>query len=276
MSSPSLSPDGQRVAGYRGNPDDGNVDIWLMDVARGVFSRFTTDVSDDVGPIWSPNGDRIVFASNRKGTHDLYVKSVTAGGNEELLLETAQEKFPTDWSPDGRFVLFNAWDPARSGDIWAVPSDGRGKPLPVVHTVFQEERGQFSPDGRWIAYHSDESGRDEVYVQPFPGPGNKWPISATGGSQVRWRRDGRELFYIARDRRLMAVSFRALSKADAPEVGTPVPLFAPPLGGAVQQGDFRHQYVVSADGERFLVATVTEGADAPITVILNWTPRPAG
>ena len=147
-------------------------------------------------------------------------------------------------------------------------------PFPVVQTNFDEQIGQFSPDGSWIAYQSDESGRVEIYVQPFPGPGNKWPISTNGGSQVRWRRDGKELFYVALDGRLMAVPIRVASNGGAPEVGTPVALFAPRLGGAVQQADYRHQYMVSPDGQRFLVATVTEEATSPITVILNWKPKP--
>jgi len=272
LSNPSLSLDGQRVALYQ--LVNGNTDIWLLETKRGVFSRFTSDVADDVMPVWSPGGDRIVFSSNRTGIGDLYQKSVTAGGSEERLLSTAQTKIATDWSPDGRYVLFNSEDPKRGSDIWALPLDGNGKPFPAVQTDFEEQNGQFSADGNWIAYQSDESGRVEIYVQPFPGPGNKWQISTNGGSQVRWRRDGKELFYVALDGRLMSVSIRIASNARAPEVGTPVMLFAPQLGGAVERADFRHQYIVSADGQRFLVATVLAGANSPITVILNWKPRP--
>jgi len=238
------------------------------------LSRFTSDVADDVFPVWSPDGSRIVFSSNRKGIQDLYQKSVTGGGNEDLLLSTAQAKLATDWSPDGRFVLFNSQDPKRSLDIWVLPLDGKGKPFPVVDTPFDEQGGQFSPDGNWIAYQSNESGRAEVYVQPFPGPGNRGLISSNGGTQVRWGRDGKELFYVARDGRLMAVPIRVASNTQAPDVRTAVPLFAPALGGAVQQGDPRHQYMLSSDGQRILVATVTEEASAPIAVILNWKPRP--
>ena len=251
---------------------NGNTDIWLLETRRGVFSRFTSDVADDVSPVWSPDGDRIVFSSNRKGVHDLYQKSATAGGSEELLLSTAQTKIATDWSPDGRFVLFNSQDPKRGSDIWALPLDGSGKPFPVVQTNFDEQDAQFSPDGKWIAYQSDESGRVEIYVQPFPGPGNKWPISTNGGSQVRWRRDGKELFYVALDGRLMAVPSESRRTPD-PEVGTPVTLFTPRLGGAVQQGDYRHQYMVSSDGQRFLVATVAEEPPRPSRSSSTGKPR---
>ncbi len=275
LSQPSLSPDGRRVVLYRNVSR--NTDIWLLETTRGSLTRFTTDVADDVYPVWSPEGGRIVFSSNRKGTPDLYQKSAVAGGSEELLLSTAQNKIATDWSPDGRFVLFNNQDAKGGVDIRALPIDANGRPgmpFTVVETSSDEQGGQFSPDGTWIAYQSDESGRVEIYVQPFPGPGNKWPVSTNGGSQVRWRRDGRELFYVALDGRLMAVPIRVASNAQAPEVGAPVALFTPPLGGAVQQADYRHQYMVSSDGRRFLAATVQEQATSPITVILNWKPKP--
>jgi eukaryotic-like serine/threonine-protein kinase len=274
MSTPSLSYDDQRVVGYRGNPVDGNVDVWVLDVKRGAFSRVTSHVSDDVVPAWSPGGDQIVFSSNRKGTHDLYRKSATAGGTEELLFANTQEKTAGDWSSDGRFVLFDSRDAKRRSDLWALPLDGSAKPIPIAQSDFEETRGQFSPDVKWVAYQSDESGRHEIYVQAFPGPGPKFPISTGGGTQVRWRRDGKELFYVALDERMMAVSIKFGAAGQTPEIGAPVALFAPPLGGFIQQADFRHQYDVSADGQRFLVATTGERATSPIAVILNWKPRP--
>src|SRR5262249_30450438 len=137
---------------------------------------------------------------------------------------------------------------------------------------FDELRGQFSPDGKWIAFMSNESGRYEIYVQPFPAGGNKFPISTNGGSQVRWRRDGAGLFYVTLDSRLMAVPIRLPAGGRAPEVGTPVALFEAPLGGAIEQGDFRYQYGVSADGQRFLMTAVDRPATPPIAVILNWNP----
>jgi hypothetical protein len=145
------------------------------------------------------------------------------------------------------------------------------KPVPIVQTTFNEREGQFSPDGKWIAYQSDESGRFEIYVQPFTGPGGKSQISTDGGAQVRWRRDGKELFYIGLDNRLMAVPIRLDASAMVVEASVPVPLFVTRVGGAVMGGD-KQQYVVSADGQRFLMNTVVEEAAAPLTVILNWKP----
>jgi Tol biopolymer transport system component len=271
MASPSLSPDGSRVLGYRGNPVDGNIDVWTLDTRRGVFTRLTDDPSDDVVPAWSPDGGRIAFSSNRKGTHNIYVKSADGSSSDELIFESPGEKSVTHWTSDGRFVLFDSHDSKRGTDIFAVPLSNR-KPIPIAQTQFDEHRAQASPNGKWVAFQSDESGRDEIYVQPFPGPGSKWPISTHGGTQVRWRPDGKELFYVGLDGRLMDVPIRFVPNAQTPEVGTAVPLFSPPLGGAIQQADFRHQYMVSSDGQRFLVATVGDATIAPITVILNWKP----
>jgi hypothetical protein len=274
MFSPSLSPDGLHVVGYRGNPADGNVDVWMLDTRRAAFTRLTVDPGDDVAPTWSPDGSRVAFSSNREGTHHVYVKSANGSDAEELLFSSPDEKSVTHWTSDGLFVLFDNHNSKRGSDIFAVPLTGERKPFAVAQTPFDEHRAQTSPDGNWVAFQSDESGRDEIYVQPFPGPGSKWPVSTGGGTQVRWRPDGKELFYVALDGRLMAVPIQLASTTNAPEVGAPVPLFAPPLGGAIQQADFRHQYMVSRDGQRFLIVTAGEGAIAPITIILNWKPTP--
>src|SRR5262249_46270521 len=145
------------------------------------------------------------------------------------------------------------------------------KPFPVVQTTFDETFALFSPDGKWIAYESNESGRNEIYVQPFPGPGNKARISTDGGAQVHWRKDGKELFYIALDGRLMAVPIHLAT--DTIEAGAPVPLFATHMGPALSFPN-RQQYDVSPDGQRFLMNTIIEEAPSPITVILNWKARP--
>ncbi len=206
LSQPSLSSDGQHVVFYRNV--DGNVDIWMMETKRALFSRVTTDPSDDVGPVWSPDRSRIAFSSNRTGIHNIYSKSAHVGGPEDLLLATPEPKFLTDWSRDGRYLLYNSQDPTKGVDVRAVLLDGKRQPLPVAQTGFREQGGQFSPDGNWVAYESNESGRAEIYVQPFPGPGTKSLVSTTGGTQVRWGADGKELFYVGSDSRLMVVSVR--------------------------------------------------------------------
>jgi eukaryotic-like serine/threonine-protein kinase len=269
---PSLSPDGRRIGLSR--TLNGNTDIWMLDLGRSLLSRFTFDIAQDANPIWSPDGNRIVFNSSRRGVFDLYEKDVTGSGSDRLLLETPQNKAPVDWSPDGRFVLYRGPALATGFDLWVLPMDGTGKQFPVVQTNFEERDGQFSPDGKWIAYQTNESGRSEVVVQPFPGPGDKLQISTNGGSQVRWRLDGKELFYIALDGRLMAVPIRVASNGQSIEAGAAVSLFATHVGGAIQGPD-KQQYVVSRDGQRFLMNTIAEGdKPSPITVILNWRPKP--
>jgi Tol biopolymer transport system component len=268
----SMSPDGRRIVLNR--TVNGNTDIWMLDLASGALSRFTSDMATDVGPIWSPDGRSVLFSSNRKGVFDLYQKSATGAGREDLVLATPQNKGPSDWSPDGRFVLYRSpTSPATGFDLWLVPMDGERKPVPVVQTNFEERDGQFSPDGKWIAYQSNESGRMEIWVQSFPGPGGKLQVSSNGGAQVRWRRDGKELFYIALDGQLMSVPIR-LTNGESVEAGTPVALFATHIGGAVQ-GAYPQYYAVSPDGKQFLMNTIVSeaGSSSPITVILNWKPK---
>jgi serine/threonine protein kinase len=267
----STSPDGHRMALNR--TVNGNQDIWLLELGRGVLSRFTFDTPFDAAPVWSPDGSRIVFTSDRKGVYDLYQKPVTGAGSENLLLATSQNKAPVDWSPDGRFILYRSPGPATGFDLWAVPVDGEPKPFPVVQTNFEERDGQFSPDGKWIAYQTNESGRVEIVVQPFRGPGGKLQISTNGGAQVRWRPDGKELFYIALDGRLMAIPIRFVSDGSSVEAGAPIPLFTTRVGGPMQ-GSEMQQYVVSSDGQRFLMNTIIEEPSASaITVILNFKPK---
>jgi Tol biopolymer transport system component len=247
----------------------GNTDIWLLDLLRGVFSRFTFDAANDVNAIWSPDGARIVFQSNRKGVSDLYQRRISGGASEEVLFVSDQDKAPLDWSSDGRFLLFRNTDPRTGYDLWALPFDGPRTPFPVVQSNFEERDGQFAPDGQWVAYQSNESGRVEVYVQPFP-TGRKWQISTAGGAQVRWAPGGKELFYIALDGRLMVVPLRMSADRQRVDADAPVPLFSTRLGGAVQ-GINRQQYMVSADGKRFLMnMLVDDASSSPISVILNW------
>jgi Tol biopolymer transport system component len=247
----------------------------VLDVERGVPTRLTFDSADDVGPLWFHDGNRIVFSSNRNGAHDLYQKSASGAGAEEtLLVQTVQNKTATDFSPDGRFLLYDSVDPKRNFDIWAVPLDGERKPFAVVQTDFEEHGAQFSPDGKWIAYVSIKSGRYEVYVQPFQRAGDEIRISTDGGDQARWRPDGKELFYIARDGQLVAVPIRPGSNGETLEAGAPARLFATHVGGW-RSGPQGTQYLVAPDGKRFLMNTLSgEVITSPITMILNWKPKP--
>ena len=265
---PELSPDGHRVAVSRAV--EGNTDVWLIDVMRGVRTRFTFDGSTDSSPIWSPDGSRIAFRSSRKGAYDLYQKPSSGAGDEVALLASPQSKYPADWSPDGRVLLYQNVDAKSGNDLWVLPLDGNRQPVLFLQTAFDESEGQFSPDGHWVAYQSNESGRFEIDAQPFPGPGGKFQVSTGGGIQPRWRRDGQELFYIAPDGKLMAVPIRL--QGSTLEAGTPVALFQTRTA-QIAQGAIKQQYAVAADG-RFLVNDATEeSATSPITVILNWKPR---
>jgi Tol biopolymer transport system component len=259
-----LSPDGRTVAVER--RVDGNADVWLIEAARGVLRRFTFDPANEGAPIWSPDGSRIVFQSGRRGggLNDLYQKSLS-GGPEQLLLESPENKNVSDWSPDGRFILFLSQNPKTARDIWALPLEGDRKPFVVVQTGFEENFPRFSPDGRWIVYQSNETGRNEVFVQPLPGPGRNWQISTNGGTQPQWRGDGREIFYLAPDNRLMAVPVTLDAKGTTVDAGNPAGLFPLRPGAG---------YAVTPDGQRFLVNTpVDEATASPITVVLNWKPR---
>jgi serine/threonine protein kinase/Tol biopolymer transport system component len=268
---PEMSPDGRHVAIWRSV--SGNSDVWSFVLRRRALSRLTSDASPDNNPIWSPDGSRIVFSSNRKGVFDLYETSATGVGSEERLLTTGQLLAASDFSRDGRFLLYSSVDPKTRHDIWALPTGEGGKPFPVLQTSASEHHAQFSPDGKWLAYQSDESGRDEVYLQPFPGPGGRSPMSTNGGVQVRWRQDGKELFYIALDGQLMAVPVQLSADDGTVEAGAPAALFLTRVF-AVQGINIRQQYMPSPDGQRFLIDSVTEPAQSPITVVLNWKPMP--
>jgi serine/threonine protein kinase/Tol biopolymer transport system component len=260
---PWLSPDEKRVAAVRWGDQ---ARLWLIDLARGTSSRFTFGPADDFSAVWSPDGSRIVFASNRTGVFTLYQKPVSGTGNEELLLPSGHDNIPTDWSVDGRFLLYEDRHPKTQADLWVLPMRGEAKPSALLQSPFNEWQGQFSPDGQWVAYCSDRSGQSEVYVRSFPESGFELPISTGGGGNPRWRRDGKELFYLAEDRKLMSVQIQRA--AHRLEAGVPRPLFETRVRGAI---DRRTHYAVTADGRRFLFATPTaESSVAPITVVLNW------
>ena len=268
-----LSPDGERVAVYR--TVNGNQDVWLIDAARGVPKRFTFDPLLDSFPLWSPDGNRIAFQSVRRGVQNLYWKLSSGAGTDDLLLETDQNKAPTDWSSDGRFLLFRSLDPQTGFDLWVLPVSGDKKPFPFLKSASEEREGQFSPDSKWIAYQSNESGRSEIYVQPFPGTGGKFQISANGGAQPRWNKNGKEIFYVSLDSKMMSAPVKLSPDGQSLETGTPAVLFPVRIAGGPLSGIFRQQYAVSSDGQRFLVnLAAAEGAASPITLIYNWKPKP--
>ena len=201
-----ISPDGQRVAVGVLDPSIVNFHLWLYDLHREKETRLTFGPSRNSFPVWAPDGRRLVFSSNRNGPWDIFERRTDSTGSEEVVLQSDANKYPSDWSADGRFIVFSST--SREGTArtegWVLPRFGDGKPYLFLHGDFNVGEGRFSPDGRWLAYSSDESGRAEVYVTPFPHGGSKWQVSLAGGSNPRWRRDGRELYYMAADSKLMA------------------------------------------------------------------------
>jgi serine/threonine protein kinase len=259
---PELSPDGRRLIGDR--TIDGNRDVWEVNLARGGRTRMTTHPSADGYPLWSPDGSQIVFLSGRKGTLDLWLKPSNPAGEEQLLLEGPDTEWPMDWSKDGRFLLYQRSDLRSRWDLWALPMTGTDRtPFAVASTPFLERLGEFSPDGRWIAYETDESGRPEIVVQAFPDAKERIPVSTAGGTAPRWSADGREIYFTAPDG-MMLMAVRVQPNGSTLQLGAPVPLF--PTRITFQT--FKHQYTVSSDG-RFLVNNTAEIAAQPITVILN-------
>jgi eukaryotic-like serine/threonine-protein kinase len=267
IENPALSPDDRRIAVAR--TVQSNQDIWVIDVLRGGATRFTFDPAVEPYGVWSPDGTRIAFQSNRNGNRDLFLKSSSGAGAEELAFASPFTKIPTDWSFDGRFLLYQHGDPKTGWDLAALPMAGDRKPIVVVSAPFEERGGQFSPDGRWVAYQSNESGRFEIYVQPFPGPGGKWPVSTAGGTDPRWRKDGKELFYLAPGAKLMAVPVRASDSTF--DAGSPAVLFQARtvVGG---YANLSPQYAVSRDGRFLFNAPDDTSTTAPITMVLNWNP----
>ena len=265
LTGPSSSRDGRRFALFW--RDSGNVDVWLLDPERGGMTKFTDNPADDIFPVWSPDGVRIVFSSTRGGQSlDLYVKAVDGTGNEDLLFSNPQIKAASDWSPDGRFVLYSGADRQSDFDIWALPVDGERKPFAVVQSKSSDRLAQFSPDGQWIAYESNESSRYEIYLQPFTGnasPGGKVPITTDGGAQARWRRDGKALFYIAIDGRLMEVPLRFGVDGRSVEPGVPIPRFDSRTPGGALQAFPRHQYASYPDGRFAVVVEAKRSGDVP-------------
>src|SRR5262245_1582882 len=266
-SAPWLSPDEKRFIANRRDRQFPTGDLWLYDVSGGKSTRFTYDPAADFSPVWSPDGSRIAWASTGAGgIANLCHRAASLAGEGTLLLKSGYFKSPTDWSRDGRFIIYTQTDPKTKADVWVLPVNGSGeaKPSPVLQSGANETSARLSPDGRWLAYASDASGRNEVYVQSLPEGGGKRQGQTGRGSRALWRRDWRELFYYAADGKLMSASVRS---GESLEVGAPVPLFefrAGTLPGFTP-------YAVTGDGQRFLINAVVETEpNAPLTVWVNW------
>jgi Tol biopolymer transport system component len=277
ISPPSLSPDEKHFLADRTDPQTGTFDLWLCDVGDGSAARFTFDPASDLAPVGSPDGKRIVWASARSGNLNLYQKAASGAGQDTLLLESVYNKVPSDWSRDGRFILYYETNPKTKNDVWVLPvaefvagpagaSSGEPKPFPFLLTEADEFGATISPNGRWMAYVSDESGRYEVYVQSFPGGGGKRQVSTGGATAPRWRRDGQELFYYASDGKLVAAPVQSGETFSA---SAAAPLFEFRAGNA---NSAQTPYAVTGDGQRFLLnAIVVSEVAAPLTVVVNWT-----
>lgn len=261
-----LSPDERTVAISRvSDPGLTAADLWLIDLERQLPTRFTVDRENEASVLWSPDGRDVVFRSNRQGFTQLYRKRSSGIDTERPILNAGNNVITSDWSRDGSLIVFTATT-STGFEIWVWRTNTDEKPRLAVRTPVNAMHGHLSPDGKWIAYASDESGELQVYVQPFPPTGDKRQMSPDGGSEPRWRRDGQELFYLATGGTLMQV---AIPGRDAFKASVPHPLFGvrvPFMGNP-----YHTNYAVSADGQRFLVNTMTSDASLPIDIVLNWT-----
>jgi serine/threonine protein kinase/Tol biopolymer transport system component len=268
-----LSPNGETLAVSLVDPKAWNPDIWLIDLIRGGPSRFTVGAALNAAPVWSPDGARIVFRTNRNGQTELYAKSAGGGGNEEAVLTNETQHSAgidspnlvcSDWSPDGRYVIGSVPQQTTGDDLWLIPLDGDKKPFKFLGPPSDQLHANFSPDGHFVAYTSNESGRFQVYVQTFPLSDRKWQVSTDGGYEPRWRADGREIYYLSEDRKLMTVAVGA-----GPSFAVPKTLFQTRVPEGITSR--RTHYVPSGDGQRFLVNTQNlDASPNPITVVLNW------
>ena len=253
---PDLSPDGRFVVFQRGNEPD----IWVLDAQRGGTNRITSHPDRDTSPVWSPDGKSIAFDSNRNGARNLYSRAFGMVGEDTVLLKTNASRNVSDWSRDGKYLAYEG-----GTDIWAVDLTAASQsPLQLTQTPFVETNPRISPDGHWVAFESTESeGQGGIYVQSFPKPGVRLPVSTHGGVQPMWSHDGRELYYLAPDFSLMAVSVK--SQTDSVELSAPVVLFKPPLSR-----NTRRNYWPARDGRFLFSLPAEEPALTPIIVMLNW------
>jgi eukaryotic-like serine/threonine-protein kinase len=276
----ALSPEERRVAVAVGTGNRENVDIWIVDIARNVRSRLTVDQGIHAKPVWSPDGTQVVYMSNRSGKASLRVKRVGGTSPEELLVEGVGNTVgisvgiaPSSWSADGRFIAYTVRGAfPRTSDVWILPLFGERTPFPLVHANYLEGEAVFSPDGRSIAYTSNENGQPNVFVQSFPDAGEKLQVSTAGGTAPVWRSDGKGLYFLGLDSTLIAVAIDTTGRVGA---GTPQALFPTGMvnsGFTIQTDSPGQTYAVSKDGQRFLinVRTLQSGDVPPLNVVVNW------
>jgi serine/threonine protein kinase len=261
-----LSPNDDALAMSRVEPGVNTADIWVLDLARKISTRFTNDPLQEASALWSPDGRFLLFRSNRQGTTAMYQRRSAGTEAEQLILKAGTNLIPSDWSADAKFIVYTNTNSIASGfDIWVWPTSGDSKPGLAVRTRSNAMHGRLSPDSRWLAYASDESGEMQVYVQPFPATGERKQISSDGGSEPRWRRDGSEVFYLSSSHSLMSVPIPGRNAFNA---GVPKALFQTRV--PLSANPYRSNYAVTGDGQRFLVNARLDDVPSPITVILNW------
>ena len=258
-----LSPDGKRIAFDRYSST--NQDVWVHDIERQFSSRFTMQGPFNNVPVWAPDGGTIAFATGRNGGVDIYERKVGATGDDDAVLRVNAIPilFPSDWSRDGKYLMYYRTDTKTRLDTWVLPLFGDRTPTKILGTPYNESQGQFAPDGKSFAFVSDESRQPQVYLHSFPSATRQGQVSTTGGTQPRWRPDGRELFYLAPDGKMMSVAIRG---NDTLETDTPRPMFSTPLDSRA----LRQTYAVSPDGQRFLLQMPSASSSSTLTVVLNW------
>jgi dipeptidyl aminopeptidase/acylaminoacyl peptidase len=257
-----LAPNGKSLAVDQTDMENQNSDVWIYDLQGEGAKRMTFDPAIDAMPVWSPDGTRVAFSSSRKKTFDLYLKN-TDGAQEETAIEATpgEDKFPSAWSRDGKYILYT-----RGTDLWFLIFPELRSQL-FLKAPSAMKNGQFSPDGKWVAYASNESGKWEIYVTSFPDAHGKWQVSNGGGDEPRWRGDGSELFYLAGDGKIMAVPVKEGANFNP---GVPVALFQANQRALVATSE-HVAYDVTRDGQRFLINThVKNGEIQPMSVVLNW------
>ena len=265
----SYSPDLSQLVFFERGPTSS--DLWMLDTRRGGMSRFTDDPDEDIFPLWPRDGERIIYTASVKGQHGIYEKHIGTARRETLIPGQSEPIFASDITPDGKTLVYQLMNPKTGWDVWTLQLGSDAKPTPIIQTDADERVARLSPDGRWLAFVSNNSGASEVYIQPFPGPGRRLQVSSKGGDQPHWRPDGAEFYYLAPDGKLMATPIKAAADGQSIDIGPPVPLFSANVGLVIFPV-LAANYAASPDGQRFLLNRVVRDAGGtPLRVVLNWS-----